>query len=580
MTDTKQGVNLHVMELAAYEAPVVTESNKNDWVEYGENNDYYDWLIERYRTSPTNNSCINNISRLIYGRGLDALDSNRKPTEYAQMISLFRPDVLKPTILNGKMLGAGVFQIIYNKAHTKIDRVEHLQTRTVRTGKCDKDGAITTYWFSDNWEEVKKFPPKKYSAFGTSKDEIELMVVSNYSVKMKYYTEVDYFGCLPYAVLEEEISEYLINDIQNGFSGTKVVNFNNGVPGEAEQDKLTKKVYQKLTGSQGLKTIVAFNDNAENKTTVEDIPLTDAPEHYQYLSNEAQQKILNCHNVTSSMLVGIAPEGSGFSSTADEIETGAKYFYNQAAKPWQDLFLDAINQILAFNGITLKTHFRRLDLLESIEEKQQVKEELTLSKTLTDVLNEIGEDQGEDWELIDEREVDYDLETDLDEQVESWSLVKEPSLLSKVYNLVTTGTARPNAKSSQDKEVNGFFFKVRYQYTGDKTGERDFCKQMLSADKLYRKEDLVNLNSNVANPGQGHNGEDYNIFLYKGGVNCHHKWVRKTFVSASKGIDTKSPNATTISTNKAQKFGYRVDNPKEVAQKPIDMPNNGHHPNF
>jgi hypothetical protein len=42
----------------------------------------------------------------------------------------------------------------------------------------------------------------------------------------------------------------------------------------------------KLTGSRGQKVIVAFNNNAESKTTVDDIPLNDAPEHYTYLSEE------------------------------------------------------------------------------------------------------------------------------------------------------------------------------------------------------------------------------------------------------------------------------------------------------
>jgi hypothetical protein len=104
---------------------------------------------------------------------------------------------------------------------------------------------------------------------------------------------------------------------------------------------------------------------------------------------------------------------------------------------------------------------------------------------------------------------------------------------------------------------------------------------MLSADKLYRKEDIENTNSNSVNPNQGHNGANYNLFLFKGGVNCKHKWLRQTYVSFDNiKIDVNNPLATQISTNKAESYGYRVRNPKEVAMKPIDMPNNGHHPNY
>ena len=102
----------------------------------------------------------------------------------------------------------------------------------------------------------------------------------------------------------------------------------------------------------------------------------------------------------------------------------------------------------------------------------------------------------------------------------------------------------------------------------------------MRTNKVYRKEDIITMNSELVNAGHGHNGQKYDIFKYKGGVNCHHKWKRKTFVSATKSIDVKSPLAPTISTNKAQKFGYRVDNPSEVSMMPKDMPNEGHHPNY
>ena len=100
---------------------------------------------------------------------------------------------------------------------------------------------------------------------------------------------------------------------------------------------------------------------------------------------------------------------------------------------------------------------------------------------------------------------------------------------------------------------------------------------MVLADKLYRKEDIIAMDNKVVNPGWGPNGADkYSIWLYKGGGGCHHKWRRKTFRFTGKGKgDTKSPLAPTVSTNKAEKEGYRVRNPKEVAMKPKDMKNEG-----
>ena len=38
--------DVHILELAAYEAPVITESKKDDYVSFGEDNNYYQFLID------------------------------------------------------------------------------------------------------------------------------------------------------------------------------------------------------------------------------------------------------------------------------------------------------------------------------------------------------------------------------------------------------------------------------------------------------------------------------------------------------------------------------------------------------
>lgn len=574
--------NTHILELSAYTQPEIIEDGRDKWVEYGTENDYYTWLIDRRRNSTTNGSIINNIARLMYGRGLYAKNANKRPNDFAQMLALFRPYDLRAAGDNLYHLGQGSYQLIYNKAHNKIVKVKYMPINLIRPEKCDKDGNITGYYYSDNWSDTKAFPPKRIPAFGTSKEGIELIVFGAQSVGRKYFSAVAYEPCLDYCILEERISEYLINDVDNGFSGTKVVNFNNGVPTEEQQKIQAKKVLGKLTGARGQKVIVSFNNNQEQKTTVDDIPLNDAPDHYNYLSTECRNKILVGHCITSPMLVGISPDGQGFSSNADEIEVAAKYFHNTVIRPQQDIHLDAIAEILAFNNISLDLFFRRLNLFEDIEADEQKSEEVAMSShdKLSDVLSRFGEDEDlEGWELIDEREVDYDNEEDFDNQLKEYFEPKQ-SLLSKVWEFVNSGVASPNQKSNQDKEIDGFYFKVRYVYDGNKSPERDFCKLMMQRNKLYRKEDIAMMSETVVNEGFGEFGTDtYDIFKYKGGPRCGHKWVRKTYVSASKSIDVKSPNAPTVSTNKAEKFGYVVRNPKEVAMKPNDMPLKGFSPN-
>ena len=577
-------MNIHVVNLSKYTQPEVVESPREEWVDYlyNDGQPYYQWLIDRYRNSATNNAVINNMARLIFGRGLYAKNASKRANDYAQMKALILDECLKSVILDFKILGSGAFQIIYNKTKSKIVGVHHMPMHLLRPEKCDKDGNINAYYYSDNWEDLKNFPPQRVQAFtGEAKAEREVLVFGNYSIGRKYFHSVDYEGALDYALLEQEIAQYLINDVQNGFSGTKVINFNNGTPSEEQQRMIVNRTMSKLTGSMGEKVIIAFNDSDANKTTVDDIPLNDAPEHYQYLSEEARNKILVGHNVTSPMLLGISPDGQGFSSNAEEIDTAAKYFHNTIIKHFQDAIISAVDKILAFNNISLDLYFRRLNLFEDIDEKQQQEEERNaeLSSQLDSILAQYGEqDDLEGWELVDEREVDYENDDDFDAQLKEYFTPKETAL-KKLWKFAT-GIASPNKASEQDKELDGFYFKVRYQYTGNPTPERAFCKAMMSANKVYRKEDIVRMGSQIVNAGFGEFGADtYSIWLYKGGARCNHKWVRRTYVSTKKNASLGSKDTNEISTAKGEKFGYRVRNEKEVAMIPNDMPLKGFSPN-
>ena len=583
--------NIHLLELSHYEAPVIKEAAREEWVEYGEKNDFYQFLIDRYTNSTTNNAIINNVSRLIYGKGLSATDASRKPNEYAQMKALFHNDCVRKLACDLKMLGQCAVQVIYTKDRKKIAQVEHVPVQLLRAEKCNEDGKIEGYYYCDNWQDTKKFKPKRIPAFNCSNEAIEIYFIKNYSVGQKYYSLVDYYGGLPYAQLEEDVSKYLINEVNNGFSGRTVVNFNNGVPSEEQQHMIKSKVLNQLTGTYGEKLIVAFNNNAESRTTVDAMPVNDAPDLYSTLSEECLRKIMLSHNVTSPLLFGIA-SSNGFSSNSDELKDSFVLFNNLCILPFQELLLDAFEHILAFNGVSLNLFFRTLKPLEFTDlenavSEEQVQEETGLelsglSKDLQDFLA-TGEDiEQEGYELIDVRDVDYDLEDDFDAQVQEWENELKPkqSTLSKIVNLVRTGVASPNKSSEQDKQVDGLYFKVRYQYVGDDSPERDFCRAMMRASKVYRKEDITRLSSQVVNKGFGEGGSDtYSIWLYKGGARCHHKWQRRTYVSFRKGASIGAADSAQISTGKARKYGYRVTNEPEVSMKPNDMPLKGFSPN-
>lgn len=628
--------NLHIVKLASYNRPKISEDKQKEWVNYGEDNDYYSYLIKLYTDSTTNNAIINGVSNMIYGKGLDALDSNTKTNEYAAMRSIISNVCLKKVVLDLKLLGEGSFQVLYKD--NKVFKAEHFPRQTLRAEKMNEDGEIEGYYYAPDWTKIKpKDKPERIAAFGFGNGkEPEIKIIKKYVSGYDYYCPVDYQGGLSYAELESEISDYLINDVQHGFSGTKVVNFNNGVPDREKQMQVKNDVMSKLTGARGEKVVIAFNNNAESKTTVDDIPLNDAPQHYEYLSNECSNKLIVAHRVTSPLLLGIRTENNGLGSNADEIKTAALLFDNITIKPYQDLICECIDDILAINEISLKLYFKTLQPLafidtdnaitdEAREEETGIKKELTLKSQVVDkdfaiiddrlayatkemaiegaknigcegyheheyegkiwfmpceehkqsnlsaetddkvfdLLDEFGEDEDlENWDLVDERKVDYDQEEALD----------------KMVGLASTGKARSNAKSEQDGEADDMKFKVRYQYAPltVSANSREFCRKMVSARKIYRKEDIMQMSKQPVNAGWGKGGAaTYDIWLYKGGGSCQHFWMRKTYMAKGVKPDANNPNAE-ISVNEAKKEGFKPEtNDAKVAKRPRDMKNRG-----
>jgi len=194
---------------------------------------------------------------------------------------------------------------------------------------------------------------------------------------------------------------------------------------------------------------------------------------------------------------------------------------------------------------------------------------------LDDIAEELialGEEPNEDWILLDSYDVDYE-----NDDIENEALEHIFDITS-IQQAVSTGTAKPNATSEQDKVIDGKTYYVRYRYSGRITASsRPFCRKMISADKLYRKEDIMALNNKAVNPGWGPNGADtYSVWLFKGGGNCGHIFKKELYISAKGfGLDLNNPNVRKKAWSLAEKAGYKVRNNYLVETRPIDMPYNG-----
>jgi len=558
---SKPITNIQVLQLSSYVRPDIVEQHGKEWVLNGKNNSFFQYIIDRYNGSPTNSAIIDSYSQMIYGLGLN--------TQNQRILELLPPKEVRRVCKDFEMFGMAAMEVHYKGG--KPNKCYHAEVNKLAPEKADDDGDITGYYYSYNWKNTIKYPPKRIDAFGfgSGATRVEILCIKDYQVGQFYFSNPAYISALPYAELEEEIANYCINHIKNGLSFGHVINMNNGQPESEElKQRISAEIRRQLTGSSNAgKFVLSFNDNKETATTVETLTVSDAHQQYQFLSEEARLQICVGHKVVSGAILGIN-KATGFSSNAEEIETAFNETMLNVIQPKQEIILDAFQEVLEDAGINETLSF--IPLRESMSDEaqsgqEQQTETLELSSvqnevnTIADYLIELGEvvDDNE-WELVEERQMEG-----------------EPSLSEISLKLASVPSSFPNVTSEQDTSL----FKVRYQYAGAKDAQREFCSKMMKAEKVYRKEDIELAGSKVVNPGFGPNGSDtYNIWLYKGGPNCYHFWMRKIYLRRNnKNISVNDARKMILELDPIDRFPAQWDeNDALVAKLPIDMEDRGY----
>lgn len=388
---------IHIVNMSSYTRPEIVEQYNRDWVEYGEDNNYFSYLIDRYNGSATNNAAINGIAEMIYGKGLDAVEEDAKGKDYKDMKELFTKSCMKKICYDYKMMGQAALQVIYSKDRKKIVQVEHMPVETLRAEKANTKGEIQGYYYAKDWSEVTyKIQPKRIPAFGSSNSGLEILYIKPYRAGFYYYSPVDYQGGLQYAELEEEIANYHINNIQNGLAPSMLINFNNGVPTEEQRSLIESNIQEKFSGSSNAgRFILAFNDSKELSASIEPVILSDAHEQYKFLSDESMRKVMVSHRIVSPMLVGIK-DNTGLGNNADELMTASILMDNTVIRPMQVTILDELEKILMYNGVELDIYFKTLQPLEFTD--------LTNAITDSEIEKETGIKKG-DSEIIEEESI-------------------------------------------------------------------------------------------------------------------------------------------------------------------------------
>ena len=688
------------IDLSTQTAPIVQEVRGRDYIEYGTDdwrNLYPQFLIDLYYNSSTNAAIINATAEMIAGEDLiidedtDNLETYVKLKQFMAHVNGKESmhELVKKISFDFKLQGAYAIHVIWNNARTEISELYHVPCERVRAGKPNAMGVVDTYYISADWSNTRVNKPYPIKAFNVNDrtNPSQLLYTGLYSPNMDIYHTPDYLAGCNWALIDQKVAEFHLNNISNSFSGSYLFSFNNGIPTEEERKQVEQSLKQKFTGSSNAgKFVLAFSEDRNRAPEVTPLNTADLDKQYLALQELLLTNICAAHRVTSKTLMGI-DSANGFSSNADELLNASNFYQNTVVRPFQHNILKTLKTLLEVNKMALPLEFVQLkpitiqfdsETIREVTTRDEIRESIGLAPLdsdekvveefskvgsmvtdgkdgkinlpLFDTIEEAEEEAKklgctghhvhtldgkdvympcENHEQItnlgkcecqkgpletfsDKTELDKFLET-VEDIPEDWELIEEEvvdgehqdfnfeeTLNKATHNkveLASTGKAIPDAKSEQDgiSKKTYDYFRVRYVYTEDnflvnKTGQkRPFCKKMLAAKKLYRKEDILRMSDKIVNDyyysdrqgrniGWGPNGDlKYSIWLYKGGGNCQHFWLRQIYkTKLGISVSTKIKDADLIGYTKARSEGFTAKkNDNLVAKPPKRMKNKG-----
>jgi hypothetical protein len=548
------------IQFAKYVEPNYEEkATTQGFVQYGDDNLYPQYLIDLYNSSAVHHALVDSIAYMIFGKGIDSEGEAKLQVEKWGL-----NDEIRKACLDLKLQGGFALEIMWSIDRTKIAKVSHIPFEQIRSGVANVDGEVPFYYHCLNWENWRKAGYTEIKSFSPEhkvEHPHQLMYIKPFAVGSMYYPKPDYQGSINWIECDKQIAIYHNANLRNGMSPSFAIHFKNGIPPKEKRSEIRRDIENQMTSPYNAgKFFMTFSDGGDTAPDFTPFALSDAHNQYQYLSDESTNKIMIGHRVTSPALFGVKTAGQ--LGSTEELKVASELFQRNVIAPYQLLINETISTLLRESGIYTSAKATSEPLMLSSELTEE------LEAQLLEYLESVGEKIGDEWELISEQEVE-------DEKNE-YKIHLEKQKFFKRF-------ADPDAKSSNDTGL----YKIRYRYSQNlKDNSRLFCRNMVSNSKggvVYRFEDIQSMDGQVNTEFSPKGSNSYSIWEWKGGVYCHHRWVRQVYFRKrengkflpNKGLanDTRIPESQAIKADVPMKDEGK--NWAQASTAPINTPSRG-----
>ena len=350
-------------------SPKETKYTGKEFVEWGDGNQYPEYLQALYDNVPTLKSIIDGCVDYAVGDGVSILPlTDTLPNGVMNLKGDTIVEQVRDVSFDCFFAGGLALQVIRNGFGDPVE-THYIDMRFLRANK-----ECTVFYYSENWSKGGKKDVIVYPAFMPNLDwnaltdeERNRHASSILYVKKshkKTYPVPCYAAAIKACEIERCVDDFHLNAINNGFTGSYIINFNNGVPEDNIKEEIEDSFNEKFSGHENAGRIgFSWNPNKESATTIEKVDVEDFGEKYKSLEANSRQKIFTAFRANPN-LFGIPTESLGFSQ--EEYESAFRLFNRTMIRPIQTMIADAYDKIYGKTGVLTIKPFT---LDESVTEK-------------------------------------------------------------------------------------------------------------------------------------------------------------------------------------------------------------------
>lgn len=318
------------------------DARGKNYVYWGEDNCIPNYLYDLFTSVTTLRSIINGTSDFVSGddvivnvNGFEK-EVNKTGTSAFELVNDIARDLL--------IYGNAFVQVIRNKAGG-IGELYHLNSKYVR---CSKKNDL--FYYSEDFGKRYNRSNKTvvYPKFVQEATDIATSVIMLKSENDKTYGLPQYIASLKDCEVERALSEFNLSQLENGFYGSYVFNFANGIPTDEMKEEIERNVTEKFCGvSNAGRILLNFSNGKDNGVTLQKMDIVNYAEKYDTTANRASKKIYESFGA-SPVIFGVEKETTGFNS--EDYEQAFKLYNRVRVAPLQKKIVTMFDKIFGVNS--------------------------------------------------------------------------------------------------------------------------------------------------------------------------------------------------------------------------------------